>query len=101
MTASTAALEALAGGRQLICEVRDVDRYKRLVAECWNLTPGLRREDGPSINARMVSAGWAIAYRKYSTAYAEHEREARAAKRGLWASEFQQPADYRAAARGK
>src|SRR5512143_3038749 len=43
----------------------------------------------------MVRAGLALAYRRYSTDYVDEETEARNAKRGLWASEFTAPWDYR------
>ena len=46
----------------------------------------------------MVSQGFALAYRKYSTAYVGQERAAKAARRGLWRGEFVAPWDWR---RGK
>jgi hypothetical protein len=56
--------------------------------------------DGADLAARMVEDGAAIAYVKYSTAYAPQERAARAAARGIWAAGPQTaPEDHRAAAR--
>ena len=97
---STRALQAIAGGRDLICEWRDTDKYRRLVSECWTLD-GTGKREGESINAQMVRQGHAIAYRKYSTAFIEHEREAREAKRGMWAGSFDMPEEVRRTARGR
>jgi hypothetical protein len=48
------------------------------------------------VGEHLVRAGWAIDYREYSRgAYAAPEREARAAKRGLWAGRFEEPAAWR------
>lgn len=99
-TASTRALQALAEGRDLLCEWRDTDRFKRLVSECWTMDRTGKRE-GESINAQMVRNGHAIAYRKYSAAFIDHEREAREARRGLWSGEFQLPENFRHAAKGE
>lgn len=72
------------------CEGKDVDRYKRIVAVC--------RASGEDLNGWMVSQGWALAYRQYSTYYVPNEREAKRAKAGIWAGEFVPPWDWR---RGK
>ena len=40
--------------------------------------------DGEDLNAWMVYAGWAMAYRKYSTANLPKEAAARAVWRGIW-----------------
>lgn len=91
--------EALAYLQQLVpigaavrCAIKDVDRYGRLIAAC-------RLASAPektSINAKMVDAGWALAYRRYSQDYIEEERAAKSAKRGLWAGQFMPPETYRA-----
>ncbi len=46
----------------------------------------------------MVWEGLALAYRRYSLDYTGQEADARAARRGIWASEFVKPWDWR---RGK
>ncbi len=46
----------------------------------------------------MVSQGLALAYRRYSHDYVEEEAAAQAARRGIWASEFVKPWEWR---RGK
>ena len=54
---------------------------------------------GEDLNAAMVAAGWALAYRRYSTAYAGEEASARAARRGRWQGAFVPPWDHRAGER--
>ena len=46
----------------------------------------------------MVLAGWALAYRQYSTDYVDAEAEARKARRGLWRGTFAKPWEWRAIA---
>ena len=41
----------------LRCDVKDVDKYKRLVAMCY--------QQNQSINLMMIAQGWAISYRNY------------------------------------
>ncbi len=50
------------------------------------------------MGAWMVSQGWALAYRRYSLDYVDQEADARAARRGIWASQFVKPWEWR---RGK
>jgi endonuclease YncB( thermonuclease family) len=57
------------------------DRYGRMLARC--VTAG-----GKDIGGAMVSAGYALAYTKYSGDYVAIESEARKAKRGLWHENF-------------
>ena len=84
------ATQALAGqidNRSVACEERDRDRYGRIVAVC--------RHSGHDVNAWLVREGWAMAYRRYSTAYVDEEEAAKAAQRGLWSGEFVPPWDWR------
>ena len=53
------------------------------------------RVAGADVNAWMVSQGWAVAYRKYSTDYVSHETAAKAARRGVWRGEFVVPSRWR------
>ncbi|MCJ8139327.1 thermonuclease family protein [Falsirhodobacter halotolerans] len=86
------ALAAMIGDHPLSCEKRDTDRYGRTVATC--------SANGISVNTWMVRNGWALAYRQYGGAiYDANERAARDEKRGIWASEFTAPWDWRAAQR--
>jgi micrococcal nuclease len=71
----------LAFGQVVTVHVRDVDRYKRTVAEI--ILP-----DGRSLNRELVRAGlawWFQRYARHETILAELEVDARAAQRGLWA----------------
>jgi len=71
----------LAGGKTVKIITRDKDRYGRIVGEV--ILP-----DGRSLNSELVKAGLAWWYRQYAKNDAELERlekEAKEAKRGLWA----------------
>jgi hypothetical protein len=65
-----------------------MDRYGRVVAVC--------KIGGIDLNAEMVRAGFALAFRKYSLDYVEDEDDARQAKRGLWSGQFDPPWVWRA-----
>ncbi|WAJ31186.1 thermonuclease family protein [Antarcticirhabdus aurantiaca] len=85
--------EALAEiiGRQgrVQCFEEDRDRYGRIVAEC--ATAG-----NTVVNAEMVRQGWAVEYDDYSDGrYDQEEREAKKAKRGIWAGRFVKPSAWR------
>jgi endonuclease YncB( thermonuclease family) len=74
------------------CEPVDVDRYKRVVARC--------SAGGRDVAAEMVRTGVAVDYPQYSKgAYADAERDAQAAKRGMWAGAFVMPWDWRKGSR--
>lgn len=62
---------------------RDTDRYGRMVAVCWTVKTDLSQW--------MVRQGQAIAYRKYSLDYVADEANAKAAKIGISAGNFQAP----------
>ena len=85
--ASAQALEELVADRSVRCVKRDVDRYGRLVAQCFVGAVDLGRE--------QVRQGWAVAYRRYSRDYAAEEDGARRTARGIWAGEFLMPWDWR------
>lgn len=72
----------LAFGRTVTVRPRSKDRYGRLVAEV--VLP-----DGRSLNRELVAAGLAWHYTRYSKdeALAHAERDARAARLGLWAED--------------
>jgi endonuclease YncB( thermonuclease family) len=84
---AAAKLRSLVQGATLRCMPRDTDEYGRSVSVCKN--------GSTDINAEMVRAGFALAYRRYSNDYVDEENEARKAKRGLWAGEFTPPWDWR------
>jgi endonuclease YncB( thermonuclease family) len=85
--AAAAELKRLVGGGSITCVQRDVDDYGRIVARC---TKG-----NVDLAAAMARAGFAVAYRRYSSDYVDEENEARAARRGLWAGEFTPPDEWR------
>ena len=80
-------LRNMIGGSPVECRGRDIDTFGRTVAVCTVA--------GAEINRAMVEAGWATAFRKYSQDYVAEEVRAKAARRGIWSSEFTLPEDYR------
>lgn len=81
------------GARSVSCSQLDTDRYGRAVSRC--------RVAGNDLGAWLVSRGLAVEYREYSRgAYAREEARARAAKAGMWAGRFVEPAGWRRQGRG-
>lgn len=73
----------------LACEIKPrAKKETRIVALC--------RVDDEYLAQLMVSAGWAVDYKFFSKGYYA-AADARAARRGLWAGEFQQPQAWRQA----
>lgn len=71
------------------CEVKSTDRYGRNIAQCS--ATGV-----PDLGAVMMREGYAIDLGgQTGYAYAEAEREAREAKRGIWRGTFQRPGAWR------
>jgi endonuclease YncB( thermonuclease family) len=81
------ALSKLISSHSVTCTTLDRDRYQRQVSICKDGTREINRE--------IVRQGWAIAYRKHALDYIAPEREAKSAKRGIWAWSFEKPEDYR------
>jgi endonuclease YncB( thermonuclease family) len=81
------ALDGYIAGKTVRCEEKTRDKYKRIVAECFM--------GDDSLNAWMVSQGWALAYREYSNAFVSQEEKAKAGKLGIWKGTFQNPWDFR------
>lgn len=91
--AATEALGAWLQGRTVTCVEIERDRYNRAVATC--------QADGQDVGAWMVTAGWAIEFRRYSDGrYAALEQQARASAVGIHAATFADPAAWRAGERG-
>lgn len=67
------------------CEIGKADRYGRGLARCW--------QGSEEINAWLVREGHAVAY----GGYASEEAQARAARRGIWALDFERPEAWRRA----
>ena len=78
------ALKQLIGGRDVACEIRDTDRYERLVAVC--------KAGDVDLNQEMVRHGWAVSFGRLRRSL---EAEARKAKRGIWRGDFERPQDWR------
>jgi endonuclease YncB( thermonuclease family) len=73
----------------LTCNLRDVDRYGRLVMQCF--------AGATDIGAAMVEAGYALAYRRYAEDYHSQEQQAQKSRRGIWKGAFMPPWDWRKA----
>jgi endonuclease YncB( thermonuclease family) len=84
-------LARLITGKELNCVAVDTDQYHRTVARC--------AAGDVDVNRTMVALGYAIAYRRYSSAYVSAEDSARVNRRGLWAGAFEMPSLYRRGAR--
>lgn len=82
-------LSALVDTKQLRCTQVGVDAYQRIVASCL-----AGRTDPAQL---IVASGFAVALPKFSDAYVADEARARSQKLGIWAGEFEMPADWRAA----
>ena len=81
------AMRHLTKGKTVTCVGDAKDQYGRLIANCF--------VGKLNLNAAMVEAGMALAYRYYSLEYIEQEDFAREAKQGLWSGEFVAPWDWR------
>jgi endonuclease YncB( thermonuclease family) len=87
---ATDALAEKIDRRPVACADLGRDRYERIIGRC--------AVAGEDIGAWMVQQGMALAYRRYSPDYVDQEADAQAARRGIWASEFVKPWEWR---RGK
>jgi endonuclease YncB( thermonuclease family) len=77
-------LAGMVGRGSIACAVDGHDRYGRDLAVC--------RVGELEINAAMVRQGAAVSFGRYDA----EEAEARAAGRGIWATQFERPAAWRA-----
>jgi endonuclease YncB( thermonuclease family) len=77
-------LARLIDGAAVTCEVVGQDRYRRSLARC--------EAGGGDLGAALVRRGFAVAYGK---TYAREEAQARRERAGLWAGQFQTPAEWR------
>ena len=75
------------GNKKVNCKKVAIDRYKRVVAECY--------VNDESLSKYLVKNGYAFAYRRYSKKFVEDENFAKKNKLGLWSMDFQYPWDYR------
>jgi endonuclease YncB( thermonuclease family) len=85
---ATARLKDLIRHNPVRCEIKDKDRYGRLVGICF--------VNDIEINAWMVRNGYAVAYRQYGGArYDQEEALAKQEGQGVWGSEFMLPEEFR------
>ena len=68
---------------KLSCDLKDIDRYGRLVMQCY--------AGKTDVGAALVRAGLALAYRQYSTFYSRDEDVAKIAGVGMWNGSFTEP----------
>jgi endonuclease YncB( thermonuclease family) len=80
-------LQAYTQGRPWICNLTGTDIYKRQLGSCT--------VNGEDVSRWLVRNGWALAFRRYSTAYVADEDFAREQKRGLWSGAFVAPWEWR------
>ncbi len=76
-------LRTLVKGGRFHCRAWQVDKFERLLGQCFN-----GKED---VNAKMVRSGWALAFGSYQA----EERAARQSGSGMWAGDFERPVDWR------
>ena len=69
------------------CTLTGSDRYGRSLGTCF--------VNGDDVSKWLVRNGWALAFRRYSTAYISDEDDARQRKVGLWSGAFIAPWDWR------
>ncbi len=79
--------------RPVLCKEETIDRYKRIIAECFI--------NNESLSKYLVRNGHAFAYRKYSKKFIEDEQYAKENKLGLWSMTFEYPWEYRRKLRSK
>jgi endonuclease YncB( thermonuclease family) len=89
---ATTAVYEMVGYAPVTCEVYGRDRYGRALCECL--------QDGRSLNAAIVQAGWALAWYPERGAvlgprYDDEEAAAAAAEVGLWRGVFIPPWEWR------
>jgi endonuclease YncB( thermonuclease family) len=85
--AKTRLIELVSRG-EVACTARGHDRYGRTLALCS--ARGI-----VDLGEALVRDGYAVDYRRYTSDYLAAEREARAARRGLWQGEVENPEDWR------
>jgi endonuclease YncB( thermonuclease family) len=94
------------GGQPWTCGEAAADQLSKLIARRpVNCTPvgqdqfgrtlGKCRAGDTDLNRAMVATGYALAYRRYSSAYVSAEESAKLAKRGIWSGTFELPDEIR------
>mmetsp|Transcript_37035 Transcript_37035/g.96077 ORF Transcript_37035/g.96077 Transcript_37035/m.96077 type:complete len:340 (-) Transcript_37035:777-1796(-) len=88
------ALQAKLKQAPVTCTSLNQDQYGRAVATCSVRGGGVfgGEED---IGSWLVSNGYAVAYREFSSMYVPDQAEAAQARRGIWQGTFQEPKEWR------
>lgn len=81
-------IEKRATSNDVKCDHRGKDNYGRILSVC--------KINGHDLNQDIVLAGYAWAFRKYSTRYNDAEDQARQMNKGIWQAKTQTAWDYRA-----
>lgn len=89
-----AALRRTVEGNTVDCDRKGYDVYGRTLATCTLATGS---QTGRDLGEAMLAAGFAIAISGGPPSYSGIEAKSRAAKTGIWASQFELPAVWRAA----
>lgn len=87
-------LELIRQGGGVTCRGAKRDRYKRLLATCTT-------QAGQDVARVLVAEGLALNYDRYGSKYKDVERQAKAARRGMWGGRFVEPWVWRKAKRSK
>ena len=90
--ASKEHLEFILAGTKVQCTRQGKDKWGRFIGKCT--------ADGDDVSQLMVRHGWALAYRKYSSAYVQDEEFAELNKLGMWSKDFSLPSQWRNSDRG-
>jgi endonuclease YncB( thermonuclease family) len=87
-------LASLISQRSVRVEIRDIDRYRRMVAILWLAER--------NVNQEMIAAGMAEAYveylkKPYRAPFIQAEQEAKAQGKGVWSqgSRYERPSQFR------
>jgi endonuclease YncB( thermonuclease family) len=77
------------GVAERLLSTREVgnDRSGRVLATCF--------VGGENLNERIVREGWALDFRRYTSAYLDAEEEAKRRRVGLWQRDFEAPWQWR------
>lgn len=90
-------LSDLIAANDIVCIVRGKDAYDRFVGDCSfeKYNGKTKRKDKVNINKEMVLSGNAVAFHQISDKYLEDENRAKAENKGIWATTFDIPSNYR------
>jgi len=91
-------LQRLVKGKEIICEVKDEDKYGEFSAICYTAKYDRKSKKffkDLNINKNMVYNGYAVANTKDSRRYIAEENRARHKRNGIWQGNFIRPEKYK------